>query len=82
VHGAAAFAELLPRLEPATALQLAERQRLPALAAGALAAFLCGMLFARYLLWEIKRASEQQAPAERALQCSTAGRVDPLSAVR
>lgn len=38
MHGAAAFAELLPRLEPAAALQLAERQRLPALAAGAPAA--------------------------------------------
>jgi hypothetical protein len=36
VHGAAAFAELLPRLEPAAALQLAERQQLPALAAGGL----------------------------------------------
>jgi hypothetical protein len=35
VHGAAAFAKLLPRLEPAAALQLAERQRLPALTDGA-----------------------------------------------
>ena len=48
MHGAAAFAELLPRLEPATALQLAERQRLPALADGALAASLCHVLFGGY----------------------------------